>query len=73
MPIEFKEKCAICEKTLSCWGYNFDEPYDENKGCTGVQCDFADSEGCFGHYCNNECFEKHKCGAYTGKEYVEKN
>lgn len=67
MPIEFKEKCAICGAPISCWGYTLEEEYDPKKGCTGLQCDFANSNGCFKHYCNDICFEMHRCGAYKGE------
>ena len=67
MPFEFKEKCSICSKSISCWGYTTDEPYDESRGCTGVLCDLSKSDGCFRHYCSTECFEKHRCGAYKGE------
>ena len=72
MPIEFKEKCGICSAPISCWGYTLDEELDPDKDCTGVQCDMGAARGCFRHYCEG-CFKKHKCSAYTGSDYIEKN
>lgn len=68
MPRPWKEKCRTCGKDVICQAYGPDDVYDPDNDpdCTGLLCDFADGDGCFGHYCDKECFEKHRCGAYSG-------
>lgn len=67
-PIEFKEKCQICRRPISCWGYDGTEEYHEDDpGCTGIVCDHGNRESCLKHFCSTACYDKHKCDAHRRK------
>jgi hypothetical protein len=60
------EDCLVCSKPI-CTYQDLEYPPHGIRSENAILCDSGDIEGCFLVY-HIDCFEKHSCSVYKGKE-----